>query len=99
MYQSADITFKDDQFFVSGELSFFSVMSVFQKSLPVLQQCNEWQFDFSGLKSSDSGGLALIMEWIKLAKQENKAIYFLHLSSDILSLAKTAGLDSLIPTK
>lgn len=97
MHKLADITFQDSQFFVSGELSFFNVMSVFQKSLPLLQQCKEFHFDFSGLTSSDSGGLALMLEWIKLAAKENKAIHFTHLSKDILSLVKAAGLDSLIP--
>ena len=99
MQKLADITFKDNQFFIAGELNFFNVMSLFQKSLPQLQQYRELHFNFSELKSSDSGGLALIMEWIKFAKQQNKAIYFTHLSKDILSLAKAAGLDSLISAK
>lgn len=96
MQKSADITFQDGNFFISGELSFFNVMSVYQKSLSYLPQCAELRFDFSELKSSDSGGLALIMEWIKFAKRQEKPIYFTHLSKDILSLAKAAGLDTLI---
>lgn len=92
----ADITFQDGKFLLSGELSFFNVMSVYQKSLPHLHQCEELHFDFSGLKTSDSGGLALIVEWMKFAKQFNKPIHFPHLSQDLLSIAKAASLDHLI---
>lgn len=94
--KQADITLVNGKWLISGDLSFFNVMSVYQKSLPSLLACKEFDFDFSGLNSSDSGGLALIIEWIKLAKQQNKPIRFSHISDDLLSIAKAAALDQLI---
>jgi phospholipid transport system transporter-binding protein len=96
MQKIADITFQDNRFLLSGELDFFNVMSVYQKSLQPLNKSQEWIFDFSQLKSSDSAGLALIIEWIKLAKEASKPVQFKYLSEDILSLAKAAGVDVML---
>lgn len=95
--QAADILFKNNQFFLTGDLTFSNVMSVYEKSLPDLYKCLELRFDFSQLKSSDSSGLALIIEWIKFSKQQHRRIQFLHLSKDIMAIAKAAGIDALIP--
>jgi len=99
MKKMADITFKDNQFFISGDLDFSNVMSLYNKSLLTAQRCSALQFDFSQLKSSDSSGLALIIEWIKLAKKSNKPISFSHLSADIMSIAKAAGIDGMFNGK
>ena len=97
MLKNADITFNENRFLVSGDLNFSNVMSVYENSLNQLHHCRELRFDFSQLRSSDSSGLALIMEWIKFARQHQKAVHFSHLSQDLMSLAKVSGLDKIIP--
>jgi phospholipid transport system transporter-binding protein len=96
MKKLSDITFEDGQFLISGDLGFFNILSIYNKSLEPSRNCPELIFDFSQLKSSDSAGLALIVEWIKLAKHLNKPIRFTHLSEDIMSLAKAAGMDGML---
>lgn len=96
MQKNADITFQNNQFFISGDLNFSNVMSVYEKSLPQLNQSPECHFNFSQLTSSDSSGIALIIEWVKLAKRHHKPIKFVQLSQDLMSLAKAARLDTLI---
>ena len=95
MKKIADITSRNNQFFISGDLNFSNVMSVYNKSLQASQQASELVFDFSELKSSDSAGLALIIEWIKLSKKINKPVRFIHLSQDIMLIAKAAGIDGM----
>ena len=92
----ADITLQDNAFFITGNVNFSNVMSVYKKSLSQLCKCPELTFDFSQLKAADSSGLALIVEWIKFAKQHNQSICFKNLSTDLLSIAKAARLDHLI---
>lgn len=92
----AEIILVGNQLCLSGELNFLNVMTVYQKSLPLINQTNNLQFDFSRLTSSNSAGLALIIEWTKLARSLNKTISLYHLSADILSIAKAAGLDTLV---
>lgn len=95
MLKIADIILKDKTFFVSGDLNFANVMSVYEKSAPLILQSPELIFDFSQLKSSDSSGLALLAEWIKLSKSQNKSIQFMHLSESLLSVAKAASIDGM----
>lgn len=95
-HKQADIIFQENKFLISGELNFANVMAVYKKSLPQINKSTALEFDFSALKSSDSAGLALIIEWIKFAKANNKSIRFAHLSRDLLSIARAAGLGSLI---
>lgn len=94
--QNADITFQENKFFISGDLCFANVMKVYEKSLMHLTQCAEFIFDFSQLKTSDSSGLALVTEWIKLAKQQKKKIHLQHLSHDLVLIAKAAGMDKIL---
>lgn len=93
----ADITFKDNKFFVTGDLNVANVMSVYQQSLVMLQKTQNYTFDFSQLHACDSSVLALIVEWIKHAKSVNKAIQFQSLSKELLAIAKVAGMDKMIP--
>lgn len=94
---NADIVKKENRIYLTGTLNFYNVMSIYQHSLSLLNT-PALEFDFSGVESSDSAGLALIIEWIKYAGRKNKKIKFHHLSKDILSLATAADLDKLIPT-
>lgn len=96
MQKLADITFQNNTFHVIGDLDFSNVMSVYQKSLSNLMKCPEAIFNFSQLTSSDSSCLALIMEWMKFAASERKPIRFTHLSAELMSIAKAAGMDKLI---
>lgn len=95
MSKISDITLRNKTLFISGDLTFANVMSVYEKSLPLIQQCPELIFDLAHLQSSDSSGLALLAEWIKFSKQQKKSIRFLHLSDAMLSVAKAAGIDGM----
>jgi len=99
MKKNADITFRDNTFFIVGDLDFSNVMSVYEKSLLSLDQVPELEFDFSQLASSDSSGLALLIEWVKFAKKHHKPIRFTSLSDDIKSIGRAAGLDQLLFAK
>src|SRR3990167_6394962 len=95
--KQATITFNNNQFLLSGELDFSNVMLIYEKSLSQLKQAQQLNFDFSQLHSSNSAGLALIVEWIKYAKQHKKKISLTNLPDNLLSIAKAAGIDKLIP--
>lgn len=97
MQKLADITLQNNQFVITGDLNFSNVMSVYERSLNQIAQCKDLDFNFSQLKSSDSSGLALIVEWVNLAKKYKKAVRFT-LSNDLMTIAKAAGVDKLFNT-
>lgn len=96
MAKQADITFTDSVFSLEGELDFSNVMSIYSKSIPQMTLNHELIFDFSKVKSSNSAGIALMIEWLKLSKQTNKSIHFKCISSDLMSLVKVANLEEMI---
>lgn len=96
MKKLADIKVQDNQIHVSGDLCFANVMSVYHKSLKYFSQTDALQFDFSNVTSSDSAGLALIVEWIKQAKTRRKIIHFSAIPESLLALATAAGMLELI---
>lgn len=96
VHKEAAIHFKDNTFYLSGDLAFNNVMQIYASSLPQLERSTKLDFNFSELTSSDSSGLALIIEWIKYAREHNKAISLKHVSEDLLSIAKAANLDNVL---
>lgn len=98
MLKQADIVFQDGKFLVSGELCFANVMTIYRKSLPLLAVSPTFIFNFTQVTKSDSSGLALVIEWLKLAKKQGKAIRFESLSSELMAIAKAAGIEALITT-
>jgi len=95
MTKNADITFRDNHFFISGELDFSNVMSVYKKSLQLIRAHSPSSliFNFSELKSSNSAGLGLIIEWIKISKKSQRSIQLVALSKSILAVIKAGRLD------
>jgi len=93
----ADITWQDNQFHLHGELDFTNVMSVYRKSLSLFSKQPELILNFADLKTSNSVGLALIMEWIKYANSNQRTLRVINLSPHLHSIAKAAGVDNLIP--
>ena len=99
MTKVADITFQNNTFTLTGELDYSNVMSVYHKSLRDLKNLKKdvnYLFDFSQVKDSNSAAVALIIEWIRHAKQHNNQISFKALSENLISIVKAAGLDHII---
>ncbi|OGT45119.1 MAG: hypothetical protein A3E83_07530 [Gammaproteobacteria bacterium RIFCSPHIGHO2_12_FULL_41_20] len=94
--QQATICYQDSQFIISGDLTFATVPVVWNKSQPMLDGKAQLLLDFSRVTSSNSAGLALILEWLKYAKYHNKKIQLHHLPPQLLTIARVAGLDALL---
>lgn len=97
MTRQADIKIENNVAAISGDLDFSNVMSIYQQSQKLFAAAQaEIIFDFGALKTTNSAALALIINWMRLAKKQKKNIQFRNLSNDIMSLAKSSGLDKVI---
>lgn len=94
--KEADIVFLKGSFQITQNLDFSNTMFIYQKSLSLVEQGAPLVFDFSRLESFNSAGLALVVEWIKLARQLQKPIRFLHLPEVAMELAKAAGMAEML---
>jgi phospholipid transport system transporter-binding protein len=55
--------------------------------------------DLSGVKESDSAGLALLLEWLRLARQRRRTVRFENLPEQLIALAKISEVEALlVPT-
>ena len=90
------ITIQEDRILISGELTFSTVTALWEFSQKLFPQQGQWNCDFSQVTSCDSAGLALLLEWIKLAKQKGKKLRFLQLPKQLQAIAAPAGLNALL---
>lgn len=99
----ANIIFDKGTFILSGRIHYGNVVAVYEKSLVYLTSLksrlenNPLIFDFSNVKTSDSAGLSLIIEWIKYGRIKGLTILFKNISGEIMAIAKAANLDGIIP--
>lgn len=90
----------DQKVIVKGELTFATVNSIWQTSLPLLKQLPNWHIDLQQVNHSDSAGLALLLEWCRLAKDSNKTVDFQHIPTQLHTiilanhLQKTLSIDN-----
>lgn len=82
---------------VSGDLTFTTVNELLSTSHTLFAPVAELDIDLSDVTRSDSAGLALLIDWMRLAKQMNKNIVFHSIPSQMLAMAHASGLDELLP--
>jgi len=93
---NADVKFEQDQFVLSGDLDFSNVVRVYQKALSQFNSQATLVFNFADLKTSNSAGIALMVEWLRAAKRQNKQVEFRNVSPQLQAIIKAARLDFLV---
>lgn len=53
--------------------------------------------DLSGVARADSAGVALLVAWMRLARQAQRDIRFLNMPSQMHNIARVSGLDAILP--
>lgn len=81
-----------------GELTFSTVVELLGTSREVLQRGKEFVFSLEGVTHSDSAGLALLIEWLRIGRENSTQIKFINVPSQMMALARVAGVDGMIAT-
>nr|VFK46486.1 MAG: ABC-type transporter Mla maintaining outer membrane lipid asymmetry, MlaB component, contains STAS domain [Candidatus Kentron sp. TC]VFK48950.1 MAG: ABC-type transporter Mla maintaining outer membrane lipid asymmetry, MlaB component, contains STAS domain [Candidatus Kentron sp. TC]VFK60674.1 MAG: ABC-type transporter Mla maintaining outer membrane lipid asymmetry, MlaB component, contains STAS domain [Candidatus Kentron sp. TC] len=81
---------------LSGELTFISVPGLLRKGKNLFPDTDKITLDLGEVVHSDSAGLALMVEWLRQSKIQNKTLEFQNIPKQMLSLAKTAGIGFLL---
>jgi phospholipid transport system transporter-binding protein len=87
------------RFEVSGELSFVTVNTVLAQSRSTIfaRPASRLDLDLGGVTRADSAGLALLIEWMRMARAANSEICFHRLPPQLLAIARAGELDELLP--
>jgi phospholipid transport system transporter-binding protein len=78
---------------VSGELGFATVPTIWEQSRARLDDGDSAEIDLGGVTNVDSAGLALLIEWIRLARSRDKRLVFLRVPEKLTALARISELD------
>ena len=85
------------QFLISGDLDFRTVPDVLKASQSLFANNNSLTIDLSGVESSNSAGLALLLEWMRYADLNAHSITFLNLPDQMKEIAQLCGVDEKLP--
>jgi len=85
------------EFVVSGELVFDKVVDLLDDSKRYFDGQLDMLFSLQYVDKTDSAGLALLVEWTRLANKQNQSIHFSDIPKQLLDIARVSGLDDLLP--
>jgi len=85
------------RFRLEGELSFVSVLAAMKKTAGYFASpVDKMVFDLAGITKADSAGLALLLEWLRLAGQGGVDLHYVNLPGQLLAMAHVAGVDDIL---
>lgn len=85
------------QILISGELTFATVNSLLTEVKSLVASQSSLDVDLSDVTRSDSAGLALLVHWMRAAKQAKKSLVFHQIPAQMMAIASASGLDELLP--
>ena len=80
-------------FTVEGDLNFASIDKQTLQSLKCLKGIETICIDLSKVGTTDSAGLALMIEWIRQSRMIRAQLRFKNIPDQLLALAKLSGFD------
>jgi phospholipid transport system transporter-binding protein len=86
------------RFRVSGVLDAATVVDVLEQSRERFQVEPQISVDLAGVTEADSAGLALLIEWLRIARQRGRQIHFANVPAQINALARISEVEDLLAT-
>lgn len=82
---------------LSGPLTFETVPQLFQQGRRLFaDRGGNVELDLAAVERSDSAGLALLVSWVRLARQQGGAISFLNVPEQLRGLARLGGVEQIL---
>ena len=83
---------------VTGELSFASVPELERNAAGgLLAAPGPWYIDLGQVQRADSAGLAMLIEWARLARERSVEIGYRNMPAQMRAMARVSGLEAIIP--
>jgi phospholipid transport system transporter-binding protein len=86
----------EGRFRVSGVLNASTATDVLEQSAAHFAEAPQIEVDLGGVGESDSAGLALLIEWLRVARQSGRQIHFANVPAQIEALARISEVEDLI---
>lgn len=82
---------------VEGALDFDTLMPLLAAGEALLRRPGALRIDLGGVTTANSAGLALLLEWLDLARARGIDLRFLNLPDALLRIAALSNLGELLP--
>lgn len=82
---------------IEGDLSFASVPGLWRHWRSIVPGRTVLDVELSGVRRSDSAGLALLVECLREGRQSGAQVRFFNIPSQMLAIARVSGLDAVLP--
>mgnify|MGYP001046771011 CR=1 FL=1 len=86
----------DGRFRIGGVLNAATVTHILSQSKERFQGLSPIETDFAAVTESDSAGLALLLEWLRLARKSGQQLHFDNVPEQIMALARISEVDDLL---
>jgi phospholipid transport system transporter-binding protein len=74
-------------FILNGELSFATVVGLLERGRTAFAGQREVEVELSGVTHADSAGLALLLEWLRLARLQGQKLVYKSVPKQLHTLA------------
>ena len=82
---------------LSGVLDLDSVPELLSAIEALTYDASAVAVDLREVERADSAGVALLVAWMRSARQAQRDIRFLNMPSQMLNIARVSGLDEILP--
>src|SRR5689334_1019978 len=82
---------------VAGNLVFDTVRDALKQSAQAFGSDGPLSIDLSKVTNADSAGLALLIEWYRLAERDKRKLEFIGAPKQLRALAKISDLETVLP--
>lgn len=85
------------EYWLVGELSFQTVPALVEQGARLLAETSELRINLGRVSRSDSAGVALLTEWVRLARQRGRRIHLIGLPEQMRAIVRVCGLEHVLP--
>ncbi|MEW5756989.1 MAG: STAS domain-containing protein [Pseudomonadota bacterium] len=82
---------------VSGAMCFETVIGLLQQSGALFSGASSVVVDLGGVERADSAGVAVLVEWLRLARSKGVALRFRHIPAQMWSIVEASDLAARLP--
>jgi len=86
----------DNRSRVNGVLHFSTVTALLRLGIEAISGGHAAIIDLSGVSDSDSSGLALLIEWLSVAKAESRSLRYENIPVQLHQLARLSEVEELL---
>jgi len=87
----------EGRFRLSGDLGFEAAAAILQRGRAAFAGHAAVRVDLADVSDADSAGLAVLLQWVREARREDRDLRFAQLPERLAALARISGVSEFVP--